>query len=97
MGGISAGLANYAVRLLARQQLLWQIQRCEEKTTRFGLVMRIYNPLSQQQENEIARRYAETVNTLKMVQADNHAIETIIFIADNGYSYDSRYLNKYLF
>ena len=42
-----AGLANYAVCLLARQQLLQQIQLREEETMRSGSVMRIYNPLSQ--------------------------------------------------
>ena len=49
---LSAGLGNFAMRLLARQQLLWLTQRHEEETTRFGLVMRIFNPLSQQQETE---------------------------------------------
>ena len=34
------------VHLLARQQLLWRIERREEETTRFGSVMQIYNLLS---------------------------------------------------
>ena len=41
---LPAGLANYVVRLLARQQLLRRIQHHEEETKRFGSVMRIYNP-----------------------------------------------------
>ena len=57
---LPAGLANYIVRLLACQQFLWQIQRREEETTRFGLVMRIYNLLSQQHKNETHKRFAET-------------------------------------
>ena len=44
---LPTGLPNYVLRLLARQQLLWRIQRHDEETARFGLVMRIYNPLSQ--------------------------------------------------
>ena len=39
--------------------------------------------LSQQQENDIDRRFTETVDTLEIVQADNHAIERIIFGVDS--------------
>ena len=39
-------MVNFVVRPLARQQ---RIQHREEETTRFGSVMQIYNPLSQQQ------------------------------------------------
>ena len=83
---LPTGLPNYVLRLLARQQLLWRIQRHDEETTRFGLVMRIYNPLSQQQEDEIYRRFAETVDMLEIVQADNYTLENIIFDVDSGYS-----------
>ena len=31
---LAAGLTNYSVRLLARQQFLWRIQRREKETTR---------------------------------------------------------------
>ena len=48
--------------------------------------MQIYNPLSQQQEeDEINRRFSETVGTLEIVQADSHAKERIIFGVDSGY------------
>ena len=83
---LPTGLPNYVLRLLARQQLLWRIQRHDEETTRFGLVMRIYNPLSQRQEDEIYRRFVETVDMLEIVQADNYTLETIIFDVDSGYS-----------
>ena len=53
-----------------------------EKTTRFGLVMQIYRSLSQQQEDEIDRRFAVTVDTMEIVQAGSHAIERIIFCVD---------------
>ena len=56
---LPAGLANYAGRLLARRQLMWQIQCRDEETTRSGSVMRIYNLLLQQQEDEIDR-FTET-------------------------------------
>ena len=61
------GLANYAVCLLARQQLLQQIQLREEETMRCGSVMRIYNPLSQQQEDKIDRMLVKAVDTLEIV------------------------------
>ena len=61
------GLANYAVCLLARQQLLQQIQLREEETMRSGSVMRIYNPLSQQQEDKIDRMLVKAVDTLEIV------------------------------
>ena len=48
--------------------------------------MWIYNPLLHQQEDEIDRRFAETVNTFEVVQTDNHAIERIILGVDSGYS-----------
>ena len=83
---LPTGLPNYVLRHLARQQLLWRIQRHDEETTRFGLVMRIYNPLSQRQEDEIYRRFVETVDMLEIVQADNYTLETIIFDVDSGYS-----------
>ena len=83
---LAAGLVNYAARLLARQQFLWRIQRREEETTRLGSAMRIYNPLSKQQEDEIDRRFGETVDALEIVQVDNHAIVRIIFGVDSGYS-----------
>ena len=80
------GFANYAVRLLARQKLLWRIERCEEETARFGSVMRIYNQLPQEEEDEINRKFAETVNILEIVQVNNHAMERIIFGTDSGHS-----------
>ena len=83
---LPTGLGNYVVRPLARQQLLWQIQRHEEETTRFGSVMRIYNPLLQQEEDEIDRRFVVAVDTLEIVQADSHTIERIIFGVDSRYS-----------
>ena len=39
---------------------------------------------SQQQEDKIYRRFAETIDTSEIVEADNHAEERIIF--DSGYS-----------
>ena len=47
--------------------------------------MRIYNPLSQQEEGKIDERFAETVDMLEIVPADNHAIDRIIFGVDSGY------------
>ena len=49
------------------------------------MVMRIYNPLSQQEEEEIDR-FAEAADTLEIVPENNNAIERIIFGLDNGYS-----------
>ena len=49
------------------------------------MVMRIYNPLSQQEEEEIDR-FAEAVDTLEIVPENNNSIERIIFRLDNGYS-----------
>ena len=57
------GLANYAVRLLARQQL--QIHHRQEHTMKYGMAMWIYNPLSQQEEEKINERFAEAVDTQK--------------------------------
>ena len=74
------------VRLLARQQLLWWIQRREEETTRSGLVMQIYNLLSQQEDERIDERFAEVVDMLEIVPANNPVIERIIFGMDSGYS-----------
>ena len=47
--------------------------------------MRIYRSLSQQQEDKIDRRFAVTVDTMEIVQADSHAKERIIFGVDSGY------------
>ena len=41
--------------------------------------MQIYNPLLQKQEDEIDRKFAETVDKLEIVQKDNHVIKRIIF------------------
>ena len=90
-------LANYAVRLLAREQLLWRIQCREEETTRSGLVMRIYNLLSQQEEGRIDERFAEVVDMLEIVPVDNHIIERIIFGVDRGYSSEHRCLYEWFF
>ena len=46
---LPAGLTNYAIRLLVRQQLLRRIHCPQEETARFKMVMQIYNPLSQQE------------------------------------------------
>ena len=83
---LPAELANYAIRLLARQQLLRRIHCRQEEFTRFGMVMRIYNLLSQQEEDEIDRRFAEDVNKLEIVPENNNAIERIIFGVDSGHS-----------
>ena len=72
-GNLPEELANYAVRLLARLQLLWRIQRREEETTRSGSVMLIYNPFSQQEEDRIDERFAEAVDMLEIIPAKNHA------------------------
>ena len=52
---------------------------------RYGMVIRIYNPLSQQEEEEIDRTFAEAVDTLEIVPKNN-AIERIIFGVDSRYS-----------
>ena len=44
--------------------------------------MQIYRSLSQQQEDEIDRRFAVTIDTMEIVQAGSHAIERIIFCVD---------------
>ena len=76
---LPAGLANTVVRLLACQQLLWQIQRLEEETARFSSLMRIY-------KDEMNRRFTETGDSFEFVQAGNHTIERIIFGVDRRYS-----------
>ena len=76
---LPAGLANYVTRLLARQQLLRRIHCRQEEITRFGIVMRIYNPVSQQGEDEMDRRFSEDVNTLEIVPENSNVIERIIF------------------
>ena len=48
---LPAGLANNAICLLGRQQLLRQIHCRQEETARFGMMMPIYNPLSKQEED----------------------------------------------
>ena len=47
--------------------------------------MRIYNPVSQQGEDEMDTRFSEDVNTLEIVPENNNAIERIIFGMDSGY------------
>ena len=47
------------------------------------MVMRIYNPFSQQEEQEMNRRLADAVDTLEIVPANNQAIERIIFGVDS--------------
>ena len=79
-------LANYAASLLDRQQLLHRIHLLQEKTMRYGMVIRIYNPLSQQEEEEIDRTFAEAVDTLEIVPKNNNTIERIIFGVDSRYS-----------
>ena len=69
------GLPNYAVHLIARQQLMRRIHHLQEETAELGIVMWIYNPVSQQEEQEMDRRLAEAVVTLEIVPAKNHAIE----------------------
>ena len=72
-GNLPEELANYVVRPLARQQLLWRIQRREEQTMRSGSVMLIYNIFSQQEEDRIDERFAEAVDMLEIIPANNHA------------------------
>ena len=60
------------------------------------MVMRVYNP-SQQEEDEMDRRFAEAVYTLDIVPESNNVIERIIFGVDNGYSSENRYWNKPFF
>ena len=79
-------LTNYAVRLLARQQLMRRIHHRQEETAEFGIVMRIYNPFSQKEKQEIDRRLAEAADTLETVPANNHVIDRIIFGVDSVYS-----------
>ena len=82
---LPAGLANYAISLLACQQLLHQIHHHQEETTRFGMVMQIYNLLSQQEEDEMDRKFTEAVDTLEIVLENNNVIEGINFGMDSGY------------
>ena len=83
---LPAEFANYFIRLLTRQQLLRRIHFRQEKTARSGMVMWIYNPSSQHEEDEMDRRFAETVDTLEIVPENNHSMERIIFGLDSGYS-----------
>ena len=80
------GLTNYAIRLLARQQLLHRIHHRHEHTIKYGMVMQICNPLSQQEEKEIDERFAEAVDALEIVPENNNTIERIIFGVNSGYS-----------
>ena len=82
---LPAGLANYVISLLARQQWLRRIHCRQEEITRFGIVMWIYNLVSQQGEDEMDGRFLEDVNTLEIVPENNNAIERIIFGIDSGY------------
>ena len=59
--------------------------------------MWIYNPLSQQEERKIDERFAETVDMLEIVPADNHDIDRIIFGVDSGYSSERRYWYEQFF
>ena len=86
MDNLAKELANYAVRLLARQKLLWLIQRREEETTRSGSVMRIYNPLLQQEEDRTDERFAEAVDMPEIVPANINTMERFIFGVESGYS-----------
>ena len=52
-----------------------RIHHLQEETAELGMVMWIYNPVSQQEEQEMDRRLAEAVDTLEIVPAKNHAIE----------------------
>ena len=52
---------------------------------KYDMVMQIYNPLSQQ---EIDERFAETVDMLEIVPANNHAIDRTIFGVDSRYLYE---------
>ena len=79
-------MANYAIRLLARQQLQHRIHHRQEHAMKYSEEMRIYNPSSQQEEEKIDGRFAEALGTLEIVPANNHAIERIIFGVDSGYS-----------
>ena len=48
--------------------------------------MPIYNPFSQQEEQEINRRLADAVEALEIVPANNQAIERITFGVGSEYS-----------
>ena len=85
---LPAGLANYAIHLLARQQLLRRIHCRQEETARFGMVMWIYNPFSQQEGDEMDRRFTEAVSTLEIVLENNNTMERIIFGVDSRYSFE---------
>ena len=73
------GLTNYAIRLLARQQLLHRIHHRQEHTVKYGMVMQICNPLSQQEEKVID-------DTLEIVPENNNTIERIISGVNSVYS-----------
>ena len=49
-------------------------------------VIRVYNPLSRQEEDRIDERFAEAVDMLEIVPANSNTIERIIFGVDRGYS-----------
>ena len=51
---------------------------------KYGMVMRIYNPLSQQEEEKIDERFPEAVDMPEKVPANNCAIDRIIFGVDSG-------------
>ena len=51
---------------------------------KYGMVMRIYNPLSQQEEVKIDERFPEAVDMPENVPANNYAIDRIIFGVDSG-------------
>ena len=55
------------------------------------MAMRIYNSLSQQEEEKIDERFAEAVGLLEIVSANNHAIERIIIGVNTRYSFEWRY------
>ena len=69
------GLAKYVVCFLAHQQLLHRVHHRQEQTVRYGMVMQLYNSLSQQEEEGINRRFVETIDTLEIVPENNNAIE----------------------
>ena len=48
-------------------------------------MMQIYNSLSQLQEEESDRSFAEIVDTFEIIETDNHDIERVIFGGDSGY------------
>ena len=48
--------------------------------------MRIYNPLSRQEEEKTDEGFAEAVGTQEMVPANHHAIKRIVFGVDSSYS-----------